>query len=311
MQVGRGDPVVRRALLTSVSLLLVTTLVLTTALQVLAQSDGSTQGSPSIIATVASSELAKGPNRFLFGLIDREGTSVAAPDVDVHLRFVNLDADPGSVVFESDASFLWAIEDVRGLYASKVDFTEAGNWGTLFDVTFPDGSVETTPAQYPVHDTSSTPAIGAPAPSIDTPTAADVDGDLSLISTDTEPLPRLYDLSIEDALAEDKPLVIVFATPAFCQSATCGPTLDKIKTVATDLPEVNFVHVEPYVMAKQNGSLQPVLSDDGYLQVAPWTEAYGLVTEPFVIVVAADGTVVAKYEGAISVDEIEATLADL
>ena len=123
----------------------------------------------------------------------RQGAPLAAPDVTVHLRFYDDGADPEAVVFETDARFLWAIEDVRGLYAADVEFPRAGRWGTRFDATFPDGRQETVRADYDVWETTSTPAIGAPAPRVDSPTAADVGGDLSRISTDPEPVARFYE----------------------------------------------------------------------------------------------------------------------
>ena len=38
--------------------------------------------------------------------------------------------------------------------------------------------------------------------------------------------PVFYQVSVHDALAAHKPFVLVFATPAFCTSRVCGPTLD-------------------------------------------------------------------------------------
>jgi hypothetical protein len=269
------------------------------------------QDAPSIIPVLASSELSQGPNRFLFSLTDRQGELIAAPDVDVRLEFFDAEANPEAVAFETDARFLWAIEGVRGLYASDVDYPSAGRWGTRFHATFPDGREETVRVDYDVQETSSTPAIGAAAPAIDTPTAADVGGDLSQLSTDPEPLDRLYELSIADAVAAEAPAIIAFVTPGFCQTATCGPTLEKVKAVAIEHPEVNVVHVEPYVMHVQDGMLQPLLSEEGWLQSAPWTEAWGLRTEPYVVVIDAEGIVRAKFEGAITVEEIDQALGAL
>lgn len=281
------------------------------ALLLLASTPVAAQEAPAIIPVLASSELSQGPNRFLFSLADSQGELLAAPDVDVRLEFFDADADPDAVVFETESRFLWAIEDVRGLYAADVEFPSPGRWGTRFYATFPDGREETVRVDYDVRETSSTPAIGAAAPPVDTPTAGDVAGDLSQISTDPEPVARLYELSIADAIATDSPAIIAFVTPGFCQTATCGPTLEKVKTVAMEHPDVNVVHVEPYVMHVQDGRLQPQLSEEGWLQSAAWTEAWGLRTEPYVVVIDADGIVRAKFEGAITVDEVEAALASL
>ncbi len=282
-----------------------------TLLLLLASAPVAAQDVPNIIPVLASSEIAQGPNRFLFSLTDPQGQLLAAPDVEVKLRFYDDEADPEAVVFEADSRFLWAIEDVRGLYASDVEFPHAGRWGTRFDATFPDGRTETVRVDYDVQETTSTPPIGQPAPLIETPTAQDVGGDVSLISSDPKPMARLYEMSILDAIEADAPAVISFVTPAFCQTATCGPTLEKVKAVAENHPEVNFVHVEPYLMHVQNDYLQPMLSEEGQLQSAPWTVVWGLRTEPYVVVLDADGVVRAKFEGAITTEELEDALAAL
>ncbi len=269
------------------------------------------QDVPAIIPVLASSELAQGPNRFLFSLTDATGALLAAPDVEVSLQFYADDLDPEAVAFEADSRFLWAIEDVRGLYAADVVFPHAGRWGTRFNATFPDGRSETVRADYDVWETTTTPPIGSPAPLIDTPTAADVGGDLGRISSDPDPVERFYELSILDAIEADAPAVIAFVTPAFCQTATCGPTIEKVKEVAANHPEgVNFVHVEPYLMQVKDGYLQPLLSEEGWLQSAPWTERWGLRTEPYVVVIDAEGLVRAKFEGAITTEELEDALWD-
>ena len=267
------------------------------------------QAVPEIIPVLASSEIAKGENRFLFSLTDPAGGLLAAPDVEVRLEFYDSDVDPEKVVFESDSRFLWAIEDLRGLYAADVEFPSAGRWGTRFYATFPDGTTETVRVDYDVWEETTTPPIGAPAPLIDSPTAADVDGDIRRISSDPDPVERFYELSILDAIEDDKPAVIAFVTPAFCQTATCGPTIEKVKEVAASHPnDVNFVHVEPYLMWMKDGYLQPMLSEEGWLQSAPWTERYGLRTEPYVMVLDAEGLVRGKFEGAITVEELEDVL---
>lgn len=265
-------------------------------------------GGPEILPLLVSAEITKGPNRFLFSLTDRQNALIAAPGVNVHLLFYDVDADPDKVVFEEDARFFWSIENTAGLYAASVDFPKAGRWGTRFEATFPDGQTKVVRADYDVRESGTSPALGAKAPSIDTPTSADVNGDLKALTTDPDPEPRFYETSLATALTEGKSFVVTFATPAFCQTRTCGPTLDIVKGVATDYPDLTFINVEPYVMAFEDGSLQPVLDAQGQLQAAPWTEAWGLPTEPYTFLVAADGTVAAKFEGVLTPDELTAAI---
>lgn len=265
-------------------------------------------GGPEILPLLINSEILKGPNRFLFSLTDRGNKLVAAPDVKVHLLFYDVDTAENTVVFESDARFLWAIEGEQGLYVANIEFPDAGRWGTKFETAFPDGAVKTVRADYDVAESGTTPAIGAKAPSVDTPTAADVGGDLTKLSTDQSPDPRFYETSVADTLAAGKAFVVTFATPAFCQTRLCGPTLETVKGVAKDYPAVTFINVEPYKMALTDGGLQPELDANGQLQPADWTNAWGLQSEPYTFVVAADGTVAAKFEGVLGEDELRGAL---
>lgn len=268
----------------------------------------SASGGPAIIPLLINSEITKGANRFLFSLTDRENQLVAAPDVTVGLKFYDVDTAADTIAFEEDSQFLWAIEGAQGLYVASVDFPDAGRWGTRFEATFPDGRTESVRADYDVAETGSTPALGAKVPSVDTPTLDDVGGDVKQVSTDQEPDARFYETSISDALTAGEPFVVSFATPAFCETRLCGPSLDTVKGVAKEYPAITFINVEPYRMKFENGSLQPDLDANGQLQPAEWTNAWGLRSEPYTFVVRADGTMAAKFEGVLGADELRAAL---
>jgi hypothetical protein len=125
---------------------------------------------------------------------------------------------------------------------------------------------------------------------------------VAAISTDPEPVGRLYELSIAEAVGNGRPTVIAFATPAFCQTALCGPTLEVVKEAAAERPSIDFVHVEPFdIEQARAGTLDPI----------PTMSEWGLATEPWVFVVDRDGTVTASFEGVIGLGELEAALAEL
>ncbi|MBA3875863.1 MAG: hypothetical protein C0498_02835 [Anaerolinea sp.] len=268
-------------------------------------------GGPEVLPLLINSEILRGPNRFLFSLTDRQNKLVAAPDVAVHLSFYDVDTSDTDVVFEADARFLWAIEGEQGLYVASATFPDAGRWGTLFEATFPDGSVKAVRADYDVAESGSTPALGANAALVDTPTLDDVGGDLRQLTTDQDPDPRFYETSIADALTSGKAFVVSFATPAFCETRMCGPTLQTVKAVARDYPQITFINVEPYRMAFRDGSLQPERDASGQFRPADWTNAWGLRSEPYTFVIAANGTVAAKFEGVLGEDELRGALDDL
>jgi hypothetical protein len=150
--------------------------------------------------------------------------------------------------------------------------------------------------------------VGATAPASETPTAADVGGDLAKVSTDTTPDPAFYRTSVADALAAHKPFMLVFATPKFCTSQQCGPTLDQLKPVATANPGVTFINVEPYKLQFTDGALQPVLDANGQLQATDITNEWGLLSEPWIFAVDRDGVVQGSYELMITPSELETIL---
>ena len=149
------------------------------------------------------------------------------------------------------------------------------------------------------------PGIGQPAPPSITPTAAD-HPDLSTISSAPTPDPDLYRLSIHEALGAGRPLVVVFSTPAFCVTATCGPQLEEISALADDYGEmVNFIHVE--VVA------DPHLLKEGRPAAhwVPAVEEWGLISEPWTFVIDSGGLVRAKFEQYTPAGDIEAALVEL
>ena len=154
---------------------------------------------------------------------------------------------------------------------------------------------------------SPTPPIGAPAPSVRTPIAADVGGNLQLISSDVFPDPRFYEHSVDELLAAGRPFVFTIYSPAFCPTTACGPLLRYMKEIATEFPAMTFVHAEPYVMRDLGGRIQPVYEGNGYAWAA-WSQAYGIPVEPYVFVVGADGPIVASFELIVGSDEIRAAI---
>jgi len=262
-------------------------------------------GDAELFPNIISGELIEGENRIIFTFQAASGQPVATPDRTASVTFTG---PGGETVTGSDPEFVWSIEDVVGLYVTRATFPVSGVWMASFTTAAPDSPEQTIPFSFDVKTDASVVWPGEDAPSVDTPTLADVGGDVAKISSDADPDPAFYETSVADALTAKKPFVLVFATPKFCQTKTCGPTLEKIKAVAADHPDVTFINVEPYLLEDVEGQLQPDLSADGKLQAAPATTAYGLIVEPFVFVVDGDGVVTDSYELIFTTDEIDAAL---
>jgi hypothetical protein len=256
-------------------------------------------GSTPAYPVFASSDVSVGENRFLVGLLNDDDAPIGDPSIDMSIEFFDLTSCPEKSAGEADMEFIWSIKPNVGLYKTDATFDSAGMWGAEVTVTG-DGLNETVKASFDVKEEPSTPAIGDPAPAVETPTADDVK-DLSEISTDKNPDPRYYELSIDEALKQKEPFVVAFATPEFCQTQTCGPTLDIVKSVAEGFPKETFIHVEPYKLPADPSALEPI----------PAVQEWGLPTEPWVFVVDADGNVTAKFEGTIAPTELKAALQGL
>ena len=250
------------------------------------------------LAIVASSPGTIGTateQRVLMGLVNLEtGDSLATPDLDVTATFTG----PGEQVVQVPTEFLWTIEDVRGLYVARVTLDSPGTWSVQLQ---PAGMGSTPATPFAVVDDVVVPEVGEAAPAVATSTSAD--HALEEISTDPNPDPAFYALSLDDALANGRPTAVIFATPAFCQSQTCGPLLDQVQTLSGDHPGVNFLHIEIYE------NLDATSFDE--LRTVPAVTEWRLPSEPWVFFMDKDGVVTARLEGAASEDEIHAALLSI
>lgn len=248
---------------------------------------------------VVNSDLSVGSNRLLVGVLNDADAPIGSPEMDVSMKLFDICRSTEEPVASTDTEFIWTIEPVQGVFVGSAEFAREGKYGA--EISIRGGGVdETVRTSFDVKPQPSTPAIGAPAPTSDSKTAEDVKG-LGELTTDPKPDPSLYKLSIAEAVAAKEPFVLVFSTPKFCTSAVCGPTLDIVKSVAPEHPDVNFLHVEVYELP----------ADVNDLQIVPAVQEWGLPSEPWVFVVDADGSVAAKFEGGIGADELDASLQDL
>lgn len=252
---------------------------------------------PLAVMGSAAGSIGVGEQRLLIALVDPESNEFLAAE-DIGAQATLRDED-GSPLGTYDLDFLWTVPAVRGVYLGFFDIPEAG----VYQVTVKAGSFnETRPAGFQAVADPTVVQVGEPAPASESRTSADFP-DLSIISSDPNPDPSLYDTSVATAVTSGSPSVVVFATPAFCTSATCGPILDQVKEIGKDYPDIDFVHVEIYEDL-QVASLQD-------LSVVSAVGEWGLPSEPWVFVVDGDGVVAAAFEGAMQDSELTSALAGL
>ena len=255
--------------------------------------DAFPQGS---VAVVASSDVSAIAPRLLVGAVGPQGQRLGSADDHVTLEVVPV-ARPGDVQ-TLEATWTWIIEDAFGLWRSEAPSLSEGQW--LVRVVPQVGS-PTAPAQFSVQGSTAAPDIGEEAPAPDTPTLSD--SPLAALTTDREPSERFYQSSVGDVVANGDLAVVVFATPAFCSSAACGPLLEITKTVAVDYPNIEFIHVEVYT-GFDEPDFRPSAES---LSPAVGPEFWNLPTEPWVFVIDA-GVVVARFEGVMAPQELREAL---
>ena len=199
---------------------------------------------------------------------------------------------------------------VRGSYSAPIEFPEAGDY--LLTVTPLGGDVEGE-AHIPVKVLAD-----APVPSVgDTPPASQTktlgDGlELPDVTTAYQPDAGLYEVSVADAVASGMPSVVVFATPAFCTSPTCGPQVDTVAELRAAHPDAaNYIHVELYDNPDEiqgdlsQAQLVPAADEWGFTRIPEWTN------ESWVFVLDADGIVRQRFEGFATLAELEAALMEV
>ncbi len=265
-------------------------------------------GTGDLVPLLVNNELAVGTQRIMVELQDRSGVSLTSADLAAEIGLYDLAASTETAVSRTQGRFRWLIPNTKAIYTAQATFSHAGDWGLEVTAHAAGQADRMARVTFSVRDTTATPAIGADAPPSDTLTATDP-ATLAAISTDASPDPDFYRLSVKDAIAAGKPFVLVFATPLFCTSGTCGPALDLVKQVAPAyVGRVNFLHVEPYVLEVKDGKNQPVVDVTGYPKPVRAVIEWGLPTEPYVFVVDARGKVAAKFEGMAYPDELTAAL---
>jgi hypothetical protein len=232
----------------------------------------------------------------MVALVEAETSQfLAAPDLQAEAIIT----DPSGAEETVASEFVWTVPDVVGIYLIRDTFEQSGTWWVRLKA---DGLAESMQASFTVGaGTDPMPGIGEEAVAVETRTTAD--HELEALSTDDHPDPRFYTTSLNDAVASGDPTVVVFATPAFCESQTCGPMLDQVKAVADGYPEVNFVHVEIYENAHD-----ATIED---LRIDPAVTAWGLPSEPWVFVIDGQGVVTARFEGTLQEGELDRALASL
>jgi hypothetical protein len=235
-------------------------------------------------------------------LVQQDGGAVRVDDASDHIRLSYRPLE-GDDLVEVDVVEWQAWPVSGGAYVFDPDFTAAGTWEIRAEVdqarTTYTGSTFVT-----VEEQTSSVPVGQPAPLSHTKTGA-TEAELLEVTSDATPDPALYEMTVAEAVQSGRPTVIAFSTPAFCQSATCGPQLDVVSSLQAQYGEqVNFVHVEVW----DNPREMLDTGDPNIGVIAPAVEEWGLITEPWTFLVDENGIVFDKFEAFTTNDELSSSI---
>jgi hypothetical protein len=184
------------------------------------------------------------------------------------------------------------LPDKRGVYVVEPTLERAGIYKGTIEV---DGQRLDLPFQVAAKPQA--PAIGTNAPTAASPTTAKTLGVHPLCTRD--PQCPLHQTSLADVVGKGRPVAVMFATPALCQTQYCGPVLDTLLPLTRDYGDrVDFVHVEIY-------------KDGTATTLVPTVETWNLSSEPWLFGIDANGKITARLDSAFARDEIRTVLDGL
>ena len=257
----------------------------------------------SLTTILATKDLRVGTQRVSF-LLATASALVKSPTASVTTRRRD---GAGEVVETKIADFhLWPY-GIRGAYSTELTFDRPGKW--QLEVSVQDGDFAGSGRlELVIAEKSLAPDVGSAPPPSRTKTLSNT-GDVRLLTTDFTPDPDLYRVSIADAAKSNRPVVIVFATPAFCTSPTCGPQVDTVSELKdAHRGEASFIHVEIYDNPEE---IQGDLSRARFTEaVEEWKldQLPDWFNESWTFVLNSEGRIHQRFEGFVTLEELEESL---
>ena len=202
----------------------------------------------------------------------------------------------------------------RVVYVASPAIPSPG-WWRLVVTTVRSGITLTGTTDIAALDPGTSAPIGAPAPTVSTPTIDSAGGVVKAVTTDPAPDLRLSRTSTTDALAAHQPFVLVIDSWKFKVTSACGRALVMARYLIDRWPSDAFIHLEPllYDVVTDTPVLRGSLGDP---TLTPAADAWGLggapwgpTSMPWVFVVDGNGIVRAKAEGVMGSDDVDVILA--
>ncbi len=249
-------------------------------------------------------DVSVGENRFGFVLTSPDAL-IRAPEAMVSSLYFADGDSAGEVRQTASATFRPWPYGTRGLYTTRLNFDRPGNWGIEVSISDEDGSDSTAQLRFEVRQATSAPAVGSPAIKSKSKTINDVDS-IDELTTGSLHDPELYQLTIEKAVENGLPSVLVIASPAFCTNAVCGPQVKTLHELKEEYKgQANFVHVDFY------DNPHEIQGDLSIARLSPAVTEWMLPSTEWSFVIDREGKVAARFEAYATLEELEQALQPL
>ncbi len=249
-------------------------------------------------AILGTGDLGVGRNRVGFVMTSEEGF-VNEPEATVASRYFADGSGEGELKETVQTEFhRWPYGN-RGMYTVDLDLDAAGKWGLDITIGDPSQGAQTAKLFFEVLDTPEAPPVGAPAPRSVSKTEADV-ASLKELATGGLQDADLYQTTIADAVQNGLPTVVVFASPAFCTNAVCGPQVEVLQQLKDKYKgQANFVHVDFYENPDE------IQGDLSLAVISTAVREWRLPSIEWTFVIDRQGEISARFEAFATLNEVE------
>jgi hypothetical protein len=247
-----------------------------------------------------TSDYGPGANRVSFLVVDKQSQLIERPTARVWVArglrqkpFAETMATLEPIGVPGGAK-----ADAQNIYVTTIETPKPGKYWLLAEPV--GGKKIQALGNLVVKKRPAAPAVGDRAIPSKNPTLKP-GVDPKTVTTAEPPDRSLLRTTVAAAMAANRPFVVTFSTPAYCQTRTCGPVVQVVQAVAKNWQKqgVDFVHIEIY---KDN---------DPSKGTNRWVNEWGLESEPFTFVVDGKGVVRTRLEGAFSAAELDAAVANV
>ncbi len=241
-----------------------------------------------------NSTLLVGINRISIALLNGQSTPVTAGNVSVNI-VGPAGASVGTRPLENIAPIYGGIP----VYVGIASFPTAGRYDYLVSGKDAGGASISGNAFVNVVAQGPELAVGMSVPPVSQRVVTQPGVTLSQVDSGVPP-DTWHDVTVAQALATHRPMVLYFGEPGYCPSKTCGPTIAILKQLCAQFcSQFAFQHIEDDIPPG------PAFVQPNALPNNPAFLAFGLRSDPWVYFVNDRGVVSDRFEGPVTLGELQ------